>query len=252
MSEENVKLSELIPQDKVSKLAESLKLLDSIESVEIKTQDQYENAAEVQKSIKKSIKELEKDRKDIVKPFNDKVKMVNVKYKEVTNKLDNGANKIGNALSVYYQEQKRIADEKQRKLEAEAEEKRRKAEDAAKKEQEKADKYRDEGRDEMAAKAEARAETKIDEAATTVAQEVKVEKPKGLSFRTDYDIKIEDMSLAVQSILSNEFLEDLILQDDKIKDQLESSLKKIAKTKKGNLKIKGVKVTEKQVPITRT
>ena len=251
MSEET-KLSELITKESVDRMAEALKVLESIESVEIKTREQYENAAEIQKDIKKSIKDLEKDRTGIVKPFNDKVKAVNAKFKEVTLKLNNGASHIGNAMSKWYQEEERKRLAEQRKREAEAEKKRKAAEAAAIKEQEKAEQYHSEGREDMAEKAEARAESKLDEAVTTVAAEVEEKKVAGVSYRTEYSVCIEDTKLAVASILESESFAVMITGDDKIKERLEASIKRMVVAMKGNFTLDGVKITSTKKPVIRS
>ena len=238
-------LSSLISAEAVEKMKKALDLLGGLQAIEIKTKAEYEAAAEIQKSVKKAMKDLDNDRTDIVKPFNDKVKAINEKFKDVTGRLENGAKKISLAMSVWYQaEERRIALEQQ-KREAEAAEARRKAEEAAAKELAKAEEYRAQGRDEMADKAEARAEIKAETAATIVAPEIEKTKTAGVSYRTDYEVTIIDREKAIKMLLSSPMTSDLVSID-------EGGLKRMVKAMNGKFICDGINVVETKVQVIRT
>lgn len=244
MSEE--KLSSLIKKESQDKMQAALTLLDSIKEVEIKTQDQYDNAINIQKDLKKAYKGLEDDRKAIVKPINDKVSQVNAKFKEVTMKLTKGGNTISAATNKWDQEQRRLADLEQKKREAEAEAKRVKLQKAAEAEAEKIAKYEAEGKTELAEKAQARMEDKQDEAATTVAAEVEKTQASGVSYRYDCDIEVTDSDLAIKSLLASPMTASMVSIDT-------VALKKMVKAIKGKgIDIPGIKVVDRSTQVLRS
>jgi len=243
---EKVKLSELINADSQKKLSDSLTLLESLESVEIKNQDQYGKAIDIQKSIKGALKDIESDRKEIVKPYNDKVGAINFKYRSVKDRLSLGNTTIGNATRIWDQEQLRKKQLEQKKREAEAEEKRRKLEEAAEKEAAKVEKYTEEGRDDLAEKAQARMEDKVEEASTTVAAEIEETKAVGVSYRYDCEVEVIDGNLAIKSLLASPMTAPFVLIDTK-------GLKKMVKAAKGKwFDIPGIKVIDKSTQVIRS
>jgi DNA repair exonuclease SbcCD ATPase subunit len=237
--------TELIPRTSIELMEAALEYLNSIREIIIKTQPEYEEAASVCKQIKGHINTLEKNRKELVEPYNKKVKAINDKYKEVTTKLQNGDGHIRQAMSAYYQEQERKRQEEQRKLQAEADEKRRKAEEAARKEAEKVEQYRQEGREEMAQKAEARMETAVEVATTTVAPEVEQKKVSGISYRTEYECHVKDHKAAVLFCIDSPNFVGTVLIDIK-------AIERAAKAFKGKLSIPGIEIIEKKIPIVRS
>lgn len=243
--EEKTKLSDLIPVESIQKMQSALKELETISSVEIKNNEEYSGAAEMQITLKRAIKDIESDRKETVLPFNEKVKAINEKFKSVMDRLDNGVSKIGSAMIEWKRkEDLRIAEER-RIAEAKAEEARRKAEAAAQKELEKAQAYRDQGREEMAEKAEARAETKSEEAISVVAPEIEKQKVPGISYRSDFSIEVIDKEAAIPAMLANPAYADFVIIDEK-------GLNRMVKAVKGKMLIPGIVVTEKKIQVVRS
>ena len=239
------KISEIIPEESVKTIQEILEQFESMESLEVKNQEQYDSAVGVCKEIKKSIKAIESDRKEIIKPWKEKTDAVNAKYREVRVKLENGEKKIKGAMSVFFEEQERKRLEEQRKIEAEAEEKRRKAEEAARKEAEKVAKYREEGREELAEKAEARMETKLDEATNTVVAEVESKKTEGVHYRTSYEVEVTDDAQAAVALLNNPMTAHCVSINT-------VALKKMITATQGNFKCAGIKVRETKTPVVKS
>ena len=239
-----VETKELIPLSSKNLIEEAVKFLGDIQEIKIENDQQYNNALELCKSIKSKANGLEKDRKVIVAPLNQDVKTINAEYKSVTLKLDNAERRIKSAASVYWSEKERKRLEEQRKRDAEAEEQKRKAEEAARKEMEKEQSYREQGRDDMADKAAARAETHIDRATNTVALEVEKMKVSGVHYRTDYEVQVLDKRAAVNDLMaSNNFSEHVIIDV--------KAIAKVAKAFKGKLNIDGLKIIEKKTPVVR-
>lgn len=241
---ETVKL--MIPAEKKTLMTTALDFIGGLQEVTIRNDEEYENAGQLTSTIKGYFNGLENDRKSLVKPFNDEVSSVNKEYKKVTTLLKNGEDKIKNAMGKYFQEQERIKAEKQRKLEAEAEAKRQAAEAQAAKEAAKVEQYRNEGRNDMADKAEARMECQIEKAATTVADEADgPKKVEGVSYRTDYEVSIEDKEKALQYILQNVMFIDLANIDL-------AEAKRLVKSSKGKIRIPGLRYVEKRTPVIRS
>lgn len=236
---------ELIPRASLDLMEAALTYLDTIEEVKIRNHHEYEEAAGICKQIKTHINTLEKSRKELVDPYNKKVSAINAKYKDVTNALQNGDGHIRRAMSTFYQEQERKRQEEQRKRDAEAAELRRKAEEKARLEAEKAEQYRQQGREEMAEKAEARMETQIEIATTVVAPEVEQKKVSGISYRTEYEARINDKKAAVLFCIENPSFIDTVTIDIK-------AIERAAKAFKGNLAIPGMEIIEKKIPIVRS
>ncbi|MFW6244351.1 MAG: hypothetical protein ACOC36_00545 [Fibrobacterota bacterium] len=197
----------LIPVDKQERLEKALQFLGEIESVKIRNQSEYESADELCKKVKTGFNSLEKDRKELVKPYKDKASAIDKEYKVVKDKLLNAESALKKAMGKFYKEQELKRQEEQRKLEAEAEEKRRKAEERAEAERLKAEQYRQQGREDMAQKAEARAETAEAKATEVVAPVVEnTAKVSGTSFRTVYKVAVINEQRAIQSMASNSFM----------------------------------------------
>jgi hypothetical protein len=240
-----VNLSSLISVETVEKMKKSLEMLGGLESLAISNQSEYENAAEFQKQVKKAIKDIDGDRTATVKPLNDQVKAVNEKFKEVTERLENGAKKISFAMSKFFAEEEAKREAERKRLAIIAEEARRKTEEAAQKELEKAEAYRAQGREDMAEKAEARAEEKASMAAAVVAPEVEIMKTKGISYRTDYDVEITDKNAAIRELLLSPITAVAVEIDM-------ASLKSLIKASQGKITLPGIKITEKKVQVVRT
>lgn len=242
MSEEN----SIIPLENFNRIKSALEFCDSLTEIKINTQEQYDNAVNICKQIKASSNSLESDRKELVKPFNDKVKSINDEYRNVTLKLDNAERVLKNGMAAFYREQERIRIEEQRKLEAEAEAKRRLAEERAAAELRKAEAYRDQGREEMAAKAEARAETAAAISTTIMAPIVdNAAKVSGVSYSVTYKAVIENSKSAVVACVNNAILENYVTIDIK-------GLERLCKAQKGRLQIDGIRFVEDRQVSVRT
>jgi paraquat-inducible protein B len=154
-----VEVTALIPAESQDRIQKALEFFHSLRELKITSQQEYDSATDLIKQVKTNIKALEDDRTLLVKPFKEKATAIDTHYRGVKVQLENAERVIKGGMSQWFQEQERKRLEVQRKLEAEAEAKRQAAEEAARKEAEKAELYRQQGREDMAAKAEARMET---------------------------------------------------------------------------------------------
>ena len=231
--------NELNPVETQKTLDEALEFFNSLKEVKFTNDEEYENGVQLCKEVKGYIKLIEDDRKKLVKPLNDKVKGINSPCKDVTGKLENAERVLKNGMAKYFREkeQKRIAEQK--RLEAEAEERRRQEAARAERERAKSQAYRENGRDEMADKAEARAETAESIASTVVAPIVNnTAKVKGTSFTVKYKVAgITDKTSAVMHCLKNDVLANYIQIDIK-------GIERLANIQKGNLQIPGIQIVE--------
>jgi hypothetical protein len=242
MSEE---IKDLIPLEAHDKIKDVFSFLNSIVEIKIDSEDQYKKAGEHLVDIKRSYNELEVMRKEVVKPLNDKVSGVNGYFKEYTEKLVKAEQTFKNGRLVWFTEQERKRIEEQKKLEAEAAEERRKAEEKAEAERIKAEAYREKGREDLADKAEARAETAETIAVNTVAQVVeKIDTGKS-SMREVYKVEIQDQKSALMAIANNAALSCFLKIDI-------AGLEKFANVTKGNLVIDGVRVYKTFIESVRT
>jgi len=236
----------LVPQQAKDLIKEALGFLDSIQEIVIKDESQYQNAVKSCQEIKRLNKLLEGEKKTLTEPYYRPYKDIMAEFKDPIDSLKGGETKFKRAMTAYAQEKQRRQIAEQRKRDAEAAEIRRKAEEKAQKEAEKADEYRNQGKTEMAEKADMRAETALEKAVETVAPEVEDQtKAKGLSFRTDYVCEIEDKKAAILFMVENPMFIDSLDIDI-------GALNRAAKTFKGNLVIPGIRVIPKQIPIVRT
>lgn len=228
----------LIPTKTREKLDKALDYFNSLRSIKFTNQKEYETGDYVLSEIKGYINSIESDRKDLVKPLNDKVKSINDAVKVVREKLENAERVIKRGMSDYYVAERRRQQEEQRRLEAEAEERRRREEEKARKEREKEEAYREQGRDELADKAAARAQTSEEIADTHTAPIVENKaKLSGTSFITGYSVEVTDKHKAINSLSSNPFLTDYLTIDVK-------GLEKLVSAKKGDITIDGIKIIE--------
>jgi vacuolar-type H+-ATPase subunit I/STV1 len=204
----------LIPLTKQDKIKDALDFFHTLKDLRINNKSQYDNAVALCKDVKEKIKELEDDRKDLVKPYKDKASAIDKEYKSVRDKLENAEKVIKSGMETFYQEQERKRIEEQRKLEAEAEAKRVAAEKKAEEERLKAEAYRQQGKEAMAAKADARAETAEEKAANTVIPVVEnTAKVQGVTMIKKYEVKIVDMATAIQSLAANSALHQFLIID---------------------------------------
>lgn len=246
MTAQKVEQTELIPQDVKTALESALGFIGGIKEIECRSQDEYNNAAQTCKEIKGYLSDLDNHRKALVTPYNDTVKKINARFKDVTARLENGERELKRAMSRWFQEEERKRIGAQKKADAEAAEMKRKAEERARKEREKAEQYAAEGRQDMAEKAEARAETQEDISTNLVAEEVEnMAKVEGVSFRLSYTCTVEDkLAAALYCLKENQRLEHIVQIDEK-------AAEKLAITTKGAIQIPGIKYIEDKIPIIR-
>lgn len=205
MSEEELKA--LVPQETKDKIDKLLAELESYKEFTVKTEPEAQNLNGVMVAYKGQIKKIDALRKEAIEPYYPKYKYLNDVYNGVIKKVKHFVNNCDVALGIWERDQRTKREAEQKKREAEAAEKRRKQEEAARKEAEKAEQYRKEGREEMAEKAEARAEAKIEEAETTVAPTVEETKLDSTYFVEKYIATVTDKAEAVKYCLSIPALE---------------------------------------------
>jgi hypothetical protein len=248
MSEE---LSALIPQTDREKLQNVLKDLESYKEITITNDVEFKNAGSAIATLKKTKNDLDLDRKEKVDPLNAKVNYINGQYNPIIKvSIQNAINKLDVAMGNYQRKLMIEREAEQKKRDAEAAETRRKLEEAARKEAEKIQKYEEEGRTELAQKAEARFEKHIEQAETTVAAKVEEVKVAGTGFRTYYTAEyIQPMDSskikAIQACLKNPILVPHVHIDLKALAQLQKKVE-------GTLHVDGIKFEKKYGTITRT
>lgn len=229
----------LIKPSDLERYQKTLDEINSIVSIEIEDDEQYQNTIDFCKQVKGDYKEIETLRKETVAPYNEKVSGINSFFKNLTSKLEHGEQQLKAAAAKYFQkkEAKRIAEE--RKRQAEADEARRKKEEAAQKELDKANEYRESGREDLAEKAEARAEEKFTQASNIVAETVaSAPKVAGVSFVTSYECtEVDRLKAAIFCLQTRPEYEDIVKIDLK-------AAEKLARTSKGKIKIDGIDYRE--------
>lgn len=228
----------LIPVETKEKIEKALAFFHSLKEVKFSNDQEYENGVELCRSIKQHIKVIDDDRKVIVKPFNDQLGEINGECNGVIKKLQNAEAVIKSGMGQYYQAKERKRIEDQRKLDAEVEERRRQEAERVRKEQEKAETYRDQGREEMADKAQARAETAATIASTVTAPIVQNSaKGSGTTFKKVYKVAVVDQKKAVEAMLMNDILFQYVSIDIK-------GIERLVNAQKGRIEIDGIKITE--------
>jgi hypothetical protein len=241
-----IESTSIIPVENQERIKKALEFCESLTQIKINSQEQYDNAVAICKQIIAGLNSLENDRKALTGPLDKKMKSINAEYKIVTSKFGNAERVIRNGMETFFQEKERIRLEEQRKLEAEAEAKRKAAEEKAAAEQRKADAYREQGREDLAAKAEARAETAETIAATVTAPIVEnTAKGSGVSYRTVWEAVIEDQNAAILFCANNSILSSYVTLDI-------NGLIRLCAAQKGNLQVSGIRFIEKKKSNIRT
>ena len=205
--------TELIPQSSREMLDTNLNFWNSIQEITITNDQEYEQADENINKLKTGKKDLESNKLELTKSWREKTNFINAEYKTVVEQLENGIKKLDGAMGFYHGEQVRKAAEEQKRLQAEADEKIRKEQERAEKDLQKANEYREQGREEMADKREAAAESHIESATTIVARTVITSKPKGSGFQEYYEASVINKGQAVQFCMSLPDLEKYISID---------------------------------------
>lgn len=204
-------------------------MLKQAEAVVILTQEHYEGANGVLKTVKGKYRELDSIRKTITKPLDEAKRAVMDLFRNPLETLSKAESIIKRAMITYSDEQDRIRREEQRKLEAKAraeeERKRKDIEERAKK---------------WAAKGnEAKAEELLDQAedvhveAPVIAPSI--EKPKGVSYREQWSAIVTDEAQVPREYLTVNI----------------QALNKVAQATKGALKIPGVEFKMEKILSSR-
>jgi hypothetical protein len=230
--------TELVPVDAQQQIAAALEYCNSV--VEIANQDEQQNNAASLKlrEISEMVKALEKRRKEVKQPYADRATAVDKAFRPVSEALGNLDRRIRAAMSTWAAKVQAELDRQRREAEAKADEERRRADEKAAKEREKAEAYREQGREEMAAKADARADYAVQAAATTVAPVVEAPKAEGASMIPWWTVRVVDKPKAVAECMSNPMLAAAITIDTKFLEKMESE-----KNVKGGVPIDGCEIT---------
>lgn len=238
--------TELVPYDDKLALEKALEYWKSVKSIKITTQSEYDNAFEVCKELKIMSGKLEGRRVELKKPWDNKANYVQGEFKPIIDSLVNGEKELKKAMVHFHdQEQHRIEAEEKRRA-AEAEEARKKAMEAAKKEQEKAEQYRQDGREEMAQKAEARAEFKAEQASSITHDVVESQtKKKGAGFSESFVAQITDSEAFIKFVAENPLYENCI--EIKVKQ-----IEKLQNAHNGKLSFPGINFQRKTTMSMRT
>lgn len=245
---------ELIPIEKRELIDQTQEYYNNIPNIKdgevvlwcVKTKEEYTNSRELCKVIKGKSADLLSTRKTLTKPYKDDAIAIEKEFNPLIDKLNNVRGKIDTASSIWFQaeERKRLLEE--RKRQAEVEEKKRLETEREEKERKKADEYREQGKEKLADKAEARADDHADQAINTVAAEVDEVKVKGLYYRTDYEVKVIDKEKAVNSCMASQKYQNHVILDLK-------ALAIVAKANNGVLdNLDGLEVITKKTPIDRS
>ena len=200
---------------------EATEILQDAQAVVVKTPEQLQIAGDWRNKIKARLKQLDTERKDITRPLDDVKAKIMDKYRPVVEKLEAAYKLFDRGIADYLNEQERIRQEQQRKLEAEAEKKRLEAETKAKE-------WADKGNDK-------KAEEWLDKADNVIAPVApEVPKAEGITTRKDWDFEI---------INPNEVPRDFCIPDEK-------AIRAFIKATKGTKQIAGIKIFEKTIIVT--
>lgn len=214
----------------------------------VTTAEQYSSGGEALKEIKGAQKRLEALRVAITAPLNAALKAANDLFRAPAEQLVEAEKAIKTELIRYQDEQERIRREEQRKLEEAARREREKAESAARAAREKAEEEAAElrrkadaeaaaGRAAEAARLAARADQKVERAeikadtfeqvaATVVAPVIRREAPKvaGLATRKVWKAEVVDLMALVKAVAEGKAPLALLMANDKLIGQQARSL----------------------------
>lgn len=194
-------------------------IIKKVQTLIIKTQEDYSMAGDLRKQIKGKIKELDEKRKSITQPLDLAKKNIMALFNPVIEKLDEAVEKIDIGVIAYTEEQDRKAKEAQAKAEEEARKAKEKAEAKAK---------------ELAAQGkEEKAQVMQEKADSIVAPVITPTIPKVTG-------------QAIKEIWYAEVVDFKSLSDDyKLPDQ--SKLDKVAQATKGKITLAGVIFKSKKI-----
>ena len=229
-------IKDLIPLTAQEKIQGALTFFNSLREIKISTQEEYDHSTDLLQNVKTTINGLEADRKAIVQPYDTKTRAVNAHYKVARDKLENAERVLKTGRAQFFAEQERKRQELQRKLQAEADEKARKEAEKAEAERKKAEAYREQGRLDMAEKAEARADRALETAQSVIAPVLeKTSAGAGSSMTEVFKCTVENEKMVILWCLENFDFVTCVELNLKALDRLVNS-------KKGMVTIPGAKV----------
>ena len=231
---DNEEFKALVPQDTKEKIEKLLAELESYKEFTVKTETEAQNLNGIMVAYKGQMKKIDTLRKEAIKPYYPKYKYLNDVYNDVIKKVKHFVNNCDVALGKFERDQRIKRQAEQAKLDAIAAEKRRKEDEAARKEAEKISKYTEDGRTEMAEKAEARMEEHIEHAEITVAPVVEETKLENTHFQEKYTASVTDKKEAVEHCIQFPHLIEMVNLNL-------NGLERLQKASNGKLEIPGIK-----------
>lgn len=220
-----------VNETSIATINEATSLAETVRSLTITNNQEYQNSGEFLKKIKTVSKMIDDARKDITKPLDDAKKRVMDFFREPLTQLSDAEKMLKGAILGYQQEQNRIAEEERRKAEAKA-----KAEEERKRKalEERAAKAEENGN---SAKAEMLREQADDVRVKTVVAPARIEKVQGIATKKVWKAKIQDYTKIPSSFYLN---------DPKVQDAIQSAMNNFAKGTKGNVPVEGVEFFQEE------
>lgn len=209
-------MSVSIPKEHLAVLTETDVVLQQFKAfmtgdntrVVINSEEEYSAAAAVIKTVKLHKKKVEDSKNAVVTPLYAVYKDTLAEFTPVIKSIDDKVQALESAGRVFRAKVAEEARQKQLELDRIAAEERRKAEEKAEAERKKAEAYREQGRDDLADKAEMRADNAEAKAAETVAPIVTPSIPKNTrgSFNTvkRYAARVARVKLLMEYYAANE------------------------------------------------
>jgi hypothetical protein len=186
---DKLKVNEIDVSQTEKETKESAIMLSRANEIVITNQTTYEQSIVLRMAIKDKLKIVDTLRKSITKPLDEAKAKVMDLFRPITTNLDMAEKRIKEIVINYENEQERKRREAEAKLQAEAEKKRIEA-------MRKAEEARAAGKENIAEKYEAKAES-----VPTPIIAPTFERPKGFSTRTIWKYRIKDESLIPRSYL---------------------------------------------------
>lgn len=222
-----------IPEEAKERMNEAERMLEQAKSIEVASDEQYEEAGNVLSRIKTRSKELDEKRKAITKPIDDAKKRVMDLFRGPQDALAQAEKAVKARMVTYQREQERKAQEAQREAERKAEQERQRAERLAAQHEEK-------GNEEKADQWRERAET-------TAPPVVHTEKPKarGVSTRKNWKCEVTDPMALCRAVAAGEVPARFIQANT-------TELSKYAKALQEDAKVPGVRFYAEDVVAARS
>jgi len=173
--------SELIPADvmaEADRINAGIANLKNTIVAPIRNDGQYEASGANFRDLGKLGNTVERLRKEVKAPYLEKGKRIDQFFNTIKTAITSARNQYNREMVAWQNHKAEQRRKEQARLQAEADERRRREEERARKEREKAEGYRQQGRWEMASKAEGRAEAREEKADMTVAPTIAEDAPK--------------------------------------------------------------------------